>query len=131
MVGNGMSKARVSIIVYAVYLATAGLVLALVPNVLLPLAGLPPSNEVWVRLVGSLAFVLGAKGIQNSRFEMAPTFQFDVYTRALVGTFIVVLVLLRIAPPILLLLASLDYGGALWTELALRADRRNARAVAA
>jgi hypothetical protein len=119
-----MSKARVSIIGYALYLATAGLLLALIPNVLLPLVGLPPSTDAWIRLVGSLAFVLGIKGIQNSRFEIAPAFQFDVYTRTLVGTFIVVLVILHIAPPIFLALAALDYAGSIWTQLALRADAR-------
>jgi hypothetical protein len=119
-----MSQARLSIIVYAIYLATAGLVLALIPNVLLPLVGLPPTSEVWVRLCGSLAFVLGLKGLQNSRFEIVPMIQFDVYTRSLVGTFLVVLVLIGIAPPIFLVLSALDYGGALWTQLAIRSDRR-------
>jgi hypothetical protein len=38
----------------------------------------------------------------------------------------VVLVLLGIAPKIILVLAALDYGGALWTELAIRADKRSA-----
>ena len=37
----------------------------------------------------------------------------------------VILVLTGIAPAIILVLAALDYGGALWTELALRADKRS------
>ena len=64
-----MSKARVSIIVYGAYLATAGLVLALVPNVLLTMVRLPEDHGFWVRLAGALAFVLGIKGIHNSSAE--------------------------------------------------------------
>jgi hypothetical protein len=38
----------------------------------------------------------------------------------------VVLVLLRIAAPIFLFLTAFDYGGALWTQLALWSDMRSA-----
>jgi len=120
-----MSRARVSIMVYGSYLATAGLVLALFPGFLLSLARLPEVHGVWIRLAGSLAFVLGAKGIQNSSAEFAPGFQFDVYTRTLVGTFLFVLIYVGIAEPVIAVLAVLEYAGALWTELALRADKRD------
>ena len=119
-----MSRARLSIVVYGAYPVTAGLILALIPNVLLSLVGLPEAHDVWIRLCGSLALVLGAKGIQNSKAEYAPGFQFDVYTRTFVATFLVILVLIRMAPPVILPLAAVDYAGAVWTELALRADRR-------
>lgn len=122
-----MSKARISIIVYSIYLAAAGVGIALVPNLILPLVGLPTANDVWARLAGCLAFVLALKELQNSRYEIMPTFQLDVYTRAFFATFLVVLVLLRIAAPIFLFLTVFDYGGALWTQLALRSDMRSAR----
>ena len=61
-----MSRARLSIIVYGAYLATAGVVLALIPNVLMALVGIPDDHGFWVRLVGALALVLGVKGIYNS-----------------------------------------------------------------
>jgi hypothetical protein len=121
-----MSRARVSIIVYGAYLASAGVVLALIPNVLMALVGLPEDHGFWVRMAGVLAFVLAVKGIHNSTAENAAFFRFDNFTRAFAGTFMVVLVLLGIAPKIILVLAALDYGGALWTELAIRADNRSA-----
>jgi len=126
-----VSKARVSIIGYAIYLGTVGLGIMFVPNLILPLLGLPADNAIWARLAGCLALALALKGLHNSRWEIAEMFQLDVYTRAFVATFLVVLTLMRIAAPIFLLLAALDYGGALWTQLALRADRHKAQSVAA
>ena len=126
-----MSRARISIIVYSIYLAIAGAGIALVPNLILPLVGLPTANQVWARLAGCLALVLALKELQNSRYEIVPTFQLDVYTRSFFATFLVVLVLLRIAAPIFLLLTTFDYGGALWTQWAIRADRRSAQPKAA
>ncbi|MFZ0306234.1 MAG: hypothetical protein WAL75_26350 [Terracidiphilus sp.] len=127
-----MSKARVSIIVYGAYLATAGLVLALIPNVLMALVGLPDDRGFWVRIAGALAFVLGIKGIYNSTAENVAFFRFDSFTRTFAATFMVILVLSGIAPKIILVLAAIDYGGALWTVLAIQADKRSAvRTVAA
>lgn len=121
-----MSRARLSIIVYGAYLAGAGVVLALIPNVLMDLARIPEDHGFWVRVAGVLAFVLGIKGIYNSTAENAVFFRFDNLTRTIAGTFMVILVVLGIAPKIILLLAAVDYGGALWTELAIRADQRSA-----
>ena len=119
-----MSRARLSIIVYGIYLASAGVVLAFAPNLLFSLAGIPETKEPWIRLAGCLAMVLAIKGIQNSKQEIPELFQMDVYTRAFAGTFIAVLALTGIAPRILLLLSAVDWGGALWTQLALRADKK-------
>jgi hypothetical protein len=120
-----MSRARVSIIVYGVYLATAGAGLALIPNVLLTLARIPEDYCFWARLAGCLALVLAVKGIHNSTAENARFFRFDNFTRTFAATFMLVLVILGIAPKIILLLAAVDYGGAAWTELAIQADKRN------
>ena len=99
-----MSKARVSIIVYGTYLATAGAVLGLIPNVLMALARIPEDHGFWVRIAGILAFVLGIKGIHNSSAENPSFFRFDNFTRTFAGTFMVMLVLIRHR--------SKDYSGA-------------------
>jgi hypothetical protein len=119
-----MSRARLSIIVYGAYLATAGAVLGLVPNILMALVGIPEDHGFWVRIAGILAFVLGVKGIHNSSAENPTFFRFDNFTRSFAATCMVVLVLSGIAPKIILVLAAIDYGGSLWTELAIRADKR-------
>jgi hypothetical protein len=120
-----MSRARLSIFIYSIYLASGGLAMAIIPNVILSLVGHPTTSEPWVRLFGALAFVLGAKGFNYSRLEIESMFQFDVYTRSFFASFLLVLVLIGYARPILLVWTVIDYGASLWTALAIRADRRN------
>ena len=121
-----MSRARLSIFIYSIYLASGGLAMALIPNVILSLVGHPTTNEPWVRLFGALAFVLGAKGFNYSKLDIESMFQFDVYTRSFFASFLLVLVLIGYARPILLVWTVVDYSAALWTALAIRADRRSA-----
>jgi hypothetical protein len=123
-----MSKARFSIVVYSVYLASGGAVMAFIPNVILSLVGHPTTEEPWVRLFGALACVLGSKGLNYSRQDNTAMFQFDVYTRSAFATFLLALVLMGMARPILLVWTVVDYGAALWTQLAIWADRRAAKA---
>jgi hypothetical protein len=120
-----VSRARLSIVFYSIYLAGFGAVTALMPNLVLMLAHQPQSTQIWVRLCGVLTFVLGAKELLNSRLEIAWLFQLTVYTRWFVATVITILVLFAHAPPILLVLAAIDYGAALWTQIAIRSDRRH------
>ena len=119
-----MSKACFSEIVYSIYLATAGAVLAFIPNLLLPLVGLQMSNEAFIRLCGSLALVLGAKAMFYARLEIVSMYEADVYARTFVGTLLLVPVLMKRAPPIFLILSAIDYGSALWTQIAIWSDRR-------
>jgi hypothetical protein len=99
--------------------------MGLIPHVLMVIARIPDDHSFWVRIAGILAFVLGIKGVQNSTLENASLFRFDNFTRTFAGTYMVVLVLLGIAPKIVLVLSVLEYGGSLWTELAIRADKRS------
>lgn len=126
-----MSKAGVSITAYCIYLGSGGVVLAFKPNVLNHVLGLPPTKEVWIRLFGALAVVLAAKGFYAARLNLVPTFQFDVYTRTAFAVFVTVLIIMGLSSRILLILAVVDVLFAVWTQLALAADRRSARFAAA
>ena len=53
--------------------------------------------------------------------------QLDVYTRTGFASFLTLLVLTGIAQPPYLLLAAGDFAASLWTQLALRADRKAGR----
>ena len=53
-----LSPAR-SITVFGAYLALSGLAFIFIPNVILPLFGFAPPVEVWIRVVGLLALILG------------------------------------------------------------------------
>ena len=120
-----MSRARVSILVYGTYMASGGLVMLLMPHVLLALARIPNDYSFWLRFTGVTCFAIGAKALQNSALDSPYLFRFDNFTRTFAATSMVIMVLTGIAPKIILVLASLDFGSSIWTELALRADKRS------
>ena len=125
-----MSRAARSMVVYAIYLALSGLGMSLIPNVFLHILGLPPTKEVWVRLFGALSFVLASKGYYAARRNIVAQLQFDVYTRTGFGTFLTILVVLGISPPVMEIFALIDILASVWTQLALNADRREAATTA-
>jgi hypothetical protein len=120
-----MSRARVSILVYGAYLTGAGVMMGVFPHLLMAIARIPDAHDFWVRIAGALCFAMGLKALQNSTLESAYLFRFDNVTRSIAATFMVILVCLGIAPKIILVLSALEYGSSLWTELAIRADKRS------
>jgi hypothetical protein len=115
-----MSNAAKSILVFGVYLLGLGAILLIQPNILLGLFGLPPTDEVWIRVVGMLALILAFYYIQAARAGVAPFFQWTIYARASVILFFIAFVLLQWARPALILFGVVDLLGALWTAWALR-----------
>jgi len=104
--------------------------MSLIPNTLLHILRIPPTYEVWVRLFGALSVVLAAKGYFAARHNIVLSLQFDVYTRTCFGTFLTILVLLGISPPIMEIFAIIDILASVWTQLALNADKRASTAMA-
>ncbi len=99
-----MSKSARSLFVFSVYLFILGIILIVIPNVLLRLFALQETNEVWIRVVGMLVFILGFYYYQASRSEIKKFFQWTVYGRTAVLIFFIVFVLLDFAVPGLLVL---------------------------
>ena len=118
-----MSKGAFSIFIFGLYLGTLGIVLLVIPNVLLGIFQLPSTNEVWIRIVGMLTFLLGIYYILAARKEVTDFFQWTVYVRATVILFFTAFVLLGFVKPILMLLGVVDLLGAIWTATALRASK--------
>jgi hypothetical protein len=115
-----MSRAARSLFVFAIYLGIVGAWLILSPNSFLRLFGFPPTDQVWIRIVGmcfgALAFYYSLSSVMNLR----PFIQLTVYARALTLPFFIVLVVLRLTQPVLILFGVIDLAGAVWTEIALR-----------
>ncbi len=118
-----MSKSARSLFVFSIYLFVLGMILLVIPNVLLTLFGLPKTNEVWIRVVGMLVFILGFYYFSASKNEIKSFLQWTVYARTSVLFFFVVFVLLGFAPAILILFGAIDAGAALWTHLSLRSEK--------
>jgi hypothetical protein len=119
-----MSKSARSIFVFSLYMFVLGIILIVIPNVLLNLFTLPETNEVWVRVVGMLVFILGFYYFQASKNEIKKFFQWTVYVRAAVPIFFIVFVVLDFAPPILIMFGFIDAIAALWTHLSLRSEKQ-------
>ena len=117
-----VSRAARSVGLFGFYLAGLGAVLTVAPNALLHLFGLPPTHEVWVRVLGVIVFNLGLYYVAGARSEAVPFFRATVATRALVLLSCVAFVLLGWVGWTLILVGLVDASGAVWTALALRRD---------
>lgn len=117
-----MSKSAVSAKVFAIYLFILGPVLVLAPNLLLKLFGIPTTTEVWIRVVGVLAFMLGIYVWVAAKHENRPFLEASVYTRFLVFVAFCAFAFLDMASPMLALFGVIDLCGGIWTHFALKAD---------
>jgi hypothetical protein len=118
-----MSRAAKSLFVFGIYLCGLGLILLLAPNPLLRVFGAPPTNEVWIRVIGMLVLCLSFYYIQAARNELTNFIRWTVWARAAVIVYFAAFVLLVSAPKALLLFGLIDLFAAVWTWLALRKDR--------
>ena len=120
-----VKNARVSILVFGIYMVVLGLALLVIPNVLLSLFDYPTTTEIWIRILGFIVVVLGYYYIVAARFELTPFFRASVYGRPAVIVCFAGLVLVGMAQPVLILFGAIDLLGAIWTGLALRSSRRS------
>jgi hypothetical protein len=115
-----MTAAARSVCYFGFYLYIVGLTLIAVPNLFLQTLQLPETNEVWIRIVGVLAFGLGfyyhRTGVQNN----VSFFKLTVPTRIFVCIAFVVFVLLKFVSPVLIGIGVVDLLGAAWTYFALK-----------
>lgn len=119
-----MSRTALTIQAFGCYLLVLGLALLVAPNLLLALFRLPPTEEVWIRVLGVVVLNVGIYYLAAARGEAMAFFRASVVARLLVLACFAAFVLLGLASPVLLLFGLADAGGALWTWLALRSQRR-------
>ncbi len=93
------------------------------PNAILVPFGNPPTSEVWIRIVGFLALNLAYYSFRAARAGLVPFFRWSVHGRLIAPAFFVAFVVLGLARPTLVLFAAVDVAAAIWTHLALRAER--------
>lgn len=115
-----MSKTAVSILVFGLYLMLVGPVLVLVPNLLLALFAIPETSEVWIRVLGVVATVLGYYYVEAARHELTAFFRATVPARLIVLVCFSVFVLMKLTAPTLIVFGLIDALGALWTALTLK-----------
>ncbi|MFI5198986.1 MAG: hypothetical protein ACHQXL_01260 [Candidatus Limnocylindrales bacterium] len=117
-----MSPAARSILVYAIYVFGLGATLMLVPNVPLPIFGLPQTNEVWIRVAGMTVVFLSIFYFIGARNEYRQIFEASVPIRFAVPVIFAGFVLAGFAPWNLILFTPFDVLFAIWTLVALRSS---------
>ncbi len=117
-----MTPAARSILVYSIYVFGLGATLLLIPNVPLPLVGLPQATEVWIRVAGMTVLFLSILYFTAARNEYREIFVASVPIRFAVVAFFAAFAAAGFAPWNLLLLTPLDIVFAVWTWMSLRRD---------
>ena len=118
-----MRHARLSIVVFGAYVLGLGVALVVAPNFVLAIFGIPETGEVWIRILGAVLAVNGYYLIEAGRLGSRWFMRASVFGRAGVAAFLFALVLAGIAPPVMILFATVDLAGAIWTAVTLRSSR--------
>ena len=117
-----MSKAAQSVRYFGMYVMALGVTLIVAPNLVLGMFGMPPTAEVWIHVVGVLAFIIGLFNYVASASQYLPFLKATVASRCFVLAAFIAFAALGLAPPVLILFGLVDFAGAIWTWFALRAD---------
>lgn len=118
-----MNKFSTSLSVFGVYLIGMGVGLVVMPNTVLGLLSLPPTNEIWIRVLAVVTLVLAFYYIQAARTNLHSFAEWTVPARVTVFLFFTGFVLLGWVGPIMIGLGLVDLLGAVWTCWALRAEK--------
>jgi hypothetical protein len=114
------SPAAFSVKFFGVYALLTGLNLMFAPNMLLGMFGIPATNEVWIRVVGVIAFNVGVYYWYAAKCEAKAFFEATVYARGFVFIAFAAFVVLGLVNKALILFGCVEVVGAIWTWLALR-----------
>ncbi|MFN0173515.1 MAG: hypothetical protein ACKVU0_02615 [Saprospiraceae bacterium] len=115
-----MTKASKTIYYFGFYLLATGLALVFMPNMLLSMFGMEPASEVWIRVVGTLAFAIGSYYVFTAPTDNATFLKWTVYNRVLIAAWFGLFVAMGWAQWQLLLFGGVDLLGAAWTWSAMR-----------
>jgi len=118
---SAISKPGISLIVYGIYVIVGlALPFLFIPGPILAIVGMAAPTDVWVRVVGMTALILGFFYLQMGRADLTQFIKWSVYTRLSVPVFFTLFVLLGFAPPVMIALTIPDVLFALWTAWTLR-----------
>ena len=115
-----MDQAVRSIYVYVIYLIGLGGALFLVPNIPLPIFGLPETHEIWIRIVGMTVLILAIYYYLAARNQVREMLALSVPIRLSVPVIFTGFIVAGLAPWNIILFTPLDVLFALWTWAALR-----------
>ncbi len=123
-------NSKLSLQVFGLYMIViAGMGLMLVPHAMLGLFGLAAGDNAWIRMFGMLASIIGVYYLLAAHHGVQVLSWWSVPIRFYAAGFMVLLYVLGTLPAGILLFASIDVLGAVWTWAALRAEKDAATAL--
>ena len=122
-----MSKSAFSAKVFAIYLFIVGAVIVVAPNVLLSIFRIPHAYEIWIHVVGVLAFMIGVYAWVAAKHEFKPFLEASVYTRFVVFVAFTTFAAIGLASPMIIFFGVADLLGGMWTYFALKADAQSTK----
>ncbi|WLI88357.1 hypothetical protein Q4S45_16705 [Massilia sp. R2A-15] len=126
-----MSSSAFSAKVFASYLFVVGAMLVVAPNFLLSMFRMPVTSEVWIHVVGVLAFMLGVYSWVAASHENKAFLEASVYTRLLTFVAFTIFAVMDLVSPTLILFGVIEVLGAVWTYFALKADTQAVKPILA
>jgi hypothetical protein len=121
-----MTASAKSVCYFGFYLYVVAITLMIAPNFLLSTLQIPETNEVWIRVVGVLAFAIGYYYHRAGAGNIRSFFIHTVTIRCFVFIAFCVFVLQQYVSPMLILFGAADVAGAIWTWVALRNENKTA-----
>ena len=116
-----MSSVTRSMQVWTGYVLVLGVGMLLIPNVILSVFQITETDEAWIRIVGLLLIGYGAYYWTAVQAEFTQMYRMSVWVRWGIVAGLVVLAF-TVGPWQLVLFASVDLLGGLWTFFALRTE---------
>lgn len=120
-----MTSSAKTVCYFGFYLYVVGITLMIAPNFLLSTLKIAETNEVWIRVVGVLAFCIGYYYHRAGAGNIQSFFIHTVTIRCFVFVAFCVFVLQHYVSPVLILFGAVDLTGAAWTWFALRKESNN------
>ena len=118
-----MSKSAVSVYAVGWILVLTGTGFLIVPDLVLSLLGIPFTDEVWIRILGMMVLFIGYYYVVAARKELKEFFEATILVRLVCFSCLVILIVTKIAYPVLIIFGIIDLIGATWTALALRKEQ--------
>ena len=115
-----MTASAKSVYYFGLYLYVLAITLIVAPNTLLTMFQLPPTDEVWIRVVGVLALAIGYYYHRAGAGNLEPFFRHTIVARIVVFLAFCSFAVLHYVSPMLILFGAVDLAGAAWTWMALK-----------
>jgi len=118
-----MTASAKSVYFFGIYLYVVGLTLIFFPNLLLRTLQIEETSEVWIRVVGVLAFTIGFYYHRSGAANLTVFLKLTIPTRCFVFVTFLAFALLKYVSPVIIIFGAVDLAGAAWTWLALKKER--------